>query len=46
MSVNIGVLGMQGDVAENIEATKLALARAGMKGSVRQVKNPIRDCDP
>jgi len=40
MSVNIGVLGMQGDVAENIEATKLALARAGMKGSVRQVKTP------
>lgn len=40
MSVNIGVLGMQGDVAENIEATRAALARAGMKGTVKQVKTP------
>lgn len=40
MSVNIGVLGMQGDVAENIAATRLALARAGMKGMVHQVKTP------
>lgn len=40
MSVNIGVLGMQGDVAENIVATRAALARAGMKGTVKQVKTP------
>ncbi|HWP78702.1 MAG TPA: pyridoxal 5'-phosphate synthase glutaminase subunit PdxT [Candidatus Nitrosotenuis sp.] len=40
MSVNIGVLGMQGDVAENISATKAALAKSGIKGNVRQVKTP------
>jgi len=40
MSVNIGVLGMQGDVAENIAATRAALGRAGIKGVVRQVKTP------
>lgn len=40
MSVNIGVLGIQGDVAENIAATRAALGRAGMKGIVRQVKTP------
>ncbi|MEW6042829.1 MAG: pyridoxal 5'-phosphate synthase glutaminase subunit PdxT [Thermoproteota archaeon] len=40
MSVNIGVLGMQGDVAENISATKAALAKSGMKGNVKQVKTP------
>ena len=40
MSVNIGVLAMQGDVHENIVATRAALARAGMKGIVKQVKTP------
>ncbi|MFY9300042.1 MAG: pyridoxal 5'-phosphate synthase glutaminase subunit PdxT [Candidatus Nitrosotenuis sp.] len=40
MSVNIGVLGMQGDVAENISATKVALAKVGLRGSVKQVKTP------
>jgi 5'-phosphate synthase pdxT subunit len=40
MSVNIGVLGMQGDVAENIIATRAALAQAGVKGTVYQVKTP------
>jgi 5'-phosphate synthase pdxT subunit len=40
MSVNIGVLGMQGDVAENIAATRSALGQAGIKGVVRQVKTP------
>jgi len=40
MSVNIGVLGMQGDVAENISATRAALGNLGLKGNVRQVKTP------
>ncbi len=40
MSVNIGILGMQGDVAENIAATKAALAKSGLKGNVRGVKTP------
>ncbi|MFN3655286.1 MAG: pyridoxal 5'-phosphate synthase glutaminase subunit PdxT [Candidatus Nitrosotenuis sp.] len=40
MSVNIGVLGMQGDVAENIYATKAALAKSGVRGNVIQVKTP------
>jgi 5'-phosphate synthase pdxT subunit len=41
MSVNIGVLGMQGDVAENIAATRSALGQAGIRGVVRQVKTPL-----
>ena len=40
MSVNIGILGIQGDVAENISATKSALAQAGLRGNVSQVKTP------
>jgi 5'-phosphate synthase pdxT subunit len=40
MSINIGVLGMQGDVAENISATRAALGNLGLKGNVRQVKTP------
>jgi 5'-phosphate synthase pdxT subunit len=40
MSLNIGVLGLQGDVAENISATKAALGKLGLKGSVKQVKTP------
>jgi 5'-phosphate synthase pdxT subunit len=40
MSVNIGVLGMQGDVAENISATRTALSKLGLKGTVKQVKTP------
>ena len=40
MSLNIGILGMQGDVAENIAATRAALAKAGLKGVVKQVKTP------
>ena len=40
MSVNIGILGIQGDVAENISATKSALAQAGLRGNVKQVKTP------
>lgn len=41
MSVNVGVLGIQGDVAENIAATRAALGRAGIKGIVRQVKTSL-----
>jgi 5'-phosphate synthase pdxT subunit len=40
MSLNIGVLGMQGDVAENVSATKVALGSLGLKGNVKQVKTP------
>jgi 5'-phosphate synthase pdxT subunit len=40
MSINIGVLGMQGDVAENISATRAALGNLGLKGNVMQVKTP------
>ncbi|MEM4249678.1 MAG: DJ-1/PfpI family protein, partial [Candidatus Nitrosotenuis sp.] len=40
MNVNIGVLGLQGDVAENISATKAALAKSGVRGNVKQVKTP------
>lgn len=40
MSIIIGVLGMQGDVTENITSTRMALAKTGVKGTVRQVKTP------
>lgn len=40
MNPVIGVLGMQGDVAENVAATKAALAKSGLRGSVKQVKTP------
>lgn len=40
MSLNIGILGMQGDVEENISATRSALNKLGIKGNVKQVKTP------
>lgn len=40
MSISIGVLGIQGDVAENIIATRTALSNLGIKGTVKQVKTP------
>lgn len=40
MSITIGVLGMQGDVEENISAARAALGKLGIKGNVRQVKTP------
>jgi 5'-phosphate synthase pdxT subunit len=40
MSLNIGVLGIQGDVAENLAAMRAALSQLGLKGNVRQVKTP------
>ncbi len=38
--MNIGVLGLQGDVAENINASRQAMAKLGIKGTVKQVKTP------
>lgn len=38
--VNIGVLAVQGDVAENILATKMALEELGLEGVVNEVKTP------
>jgi 5'-phosphate synthase pdxT subunit len=38
--MNIGILGVQGDVAENVLATRSAMARLGIKGSVKAVKTP------
>ena len=39
-SLNIGVLSVQGDVAENIAATKQALEELGTDGNVINVKTP------
>lgn len=36
----IGVLGMQGDVEENIAAARTALSNLGIKGTVKAVKTP------
>lgn len=38
--MNVGVLGVQGDVAENVSATRSAMARLGIKGNVKAVKTP------
>jgi len=45
--INIGVLAVQGDVAENIMATKMALEELGLEGIVNEVKTPeqIDDLD-
>ena len=45
--LNIGVLGVQGDVAENIMATKMALEELGLEGIVNEIKYPeqISDLD-
>ena len=38
--LNIGILAVQGDVAENSFATKMALEQNGMEGVVREIKSP------
>lgn len=38
--VTIGVLAVQGDVAENIAATRMAMDELGVEGMVREVKRP------
>jgi len=45
--VTIGVLAVQGDVAENIMATKMAIEELGLDGIVTEVKTPeqISDLD-
>jgi len=45
--LNIGVLAVQGDVAENIMATKMAMEELGIEGTVNEIKNPeqISDLD-
>jgi len=40
VSVKIGVLAIQGDVAENIAATKQAISELGLEGTVSAVKTP------
>src|SRR5574337_732649 len=45
--ISIGVLAVQGDVAENISATRMAMDDLGIEGIVTEVKNPeqISDLD-
>lgn len=38
--MNVGVLGVQGDVAENVSAVRAAMSALGIKGTVSQVKTP------
>ena len=38
--LNIGVLAVQGDVVENIMATKMALEELGIEGIVNEIKYP------
>jgi len=40
MSLNIGVFAVQGDVEENLVATRTALDELGIKGTVSTVKTP------
>jgi len=43
--INIGVLAVQGDVAENIAATRMALDELGIEGIVTEVKTPEQILD-
>jgi len=43
--LNIGVLAVQGDVAENIMATKMAMEELGIEGIVNEIKNPEQIAD-
>jgi 5'-phosphate synthase pdxT subunit len=43
--INIGILAVQGDVAENIMATKMAIEELGMDGIVTEVKTPEQIAD-
>jgi len=45
--VNIGVLAIQGDVAENLSTTRMAMDELGVEGVVTEVKSPdqISDLD-
>lgn len=43
--INIGVLAVQGDVAENIAATRMALDELGIEGIVTEVKTPEQISD-
>jgi len=40
MSLNVGVLAIQGDVQENILSTEAALMESGIEGTVKTVKTP------
>lgn len=44
---NIGILAVQGDVAENVSVTRMAMDELGLEGTVREVKTPeqISDLD-
>lgn len=43
--ISIGVLAVQGDVAENVMATKMALEELGLEGIVNEVKTPEQIAD-
>jgi len=43
--LNIGVLAIQGDVVENIMATKMAMDELGIEGIVNEIKNPEQIAD-
>jgi pyridoxal 5'-phosphate synthase pdxT subunit len=43
--INIGILAVQGDVAENVMATKMALEELGLEGIVKEVKTPEQIAD-
>ena len=40
MSLNVGILSIQGDVQENLLSTKAALDELGIDGKVTDVKTP------
>ena len=43
--ISVGVLAVQGDVAENVMATKMALEELGLEGIVKEVKTPEQIAD-
>ena len=40
MSLNVGILSIQGDVAENVLATETALKELNIEGTITSVKTP------
>lgn len=45
MGITIGVLALQGDIEENVNATRVALDASGIEGSIIQVKYPEHVAD-
>ena len=46
MSLNVGILAIQGDVQENLLSTKKAFEELGLEGNVQEVKTCLLYTSP